>query len=216
MLSVAKPDSVTRSRVPSDSGSRKNSTSVELSSVAVTPGWALAHRYARWRGGSTATISVGKTPYSPWSRRMTPPGRRSISAGWPEPNQLPTCSGSVMTAHTRSTGALMKVSRSIRSLFMTASILSSSDLCATLRLHIDRVKRSAPVGGQGTETVMYALVRRRARQHRFPDGGVHGVVRVADVARRRGAGLRDELVRVEGLQARQLADPGDQVVLADP
>src|SRR4051812_42549921 len=78
----------------------------------------------------------GEGPYWPWSSTMIPPGRRSISTGLPCPNQVPTCSGSVSTAQTRSTGAAMLISRSIRSAVM-ARLLVSMARCASAALHIE-------------------------------------------------------------------------------
>src|SRR3954451_974086 len=51
-------------------------------------------------------------PCSLQRRPIAPPGRRSISAP-ASPNQRPRCSASVIRFQTRSTGALMTVSRSI-------------------------------------------------------------------------------------------------------
>jgi hypothetical protein len=49
----------------------------------------------------------------------------------------------------------------------------------------------------------------------LPDLGDDGVVRVADVGDRALAGLGDQLVPVQRVEAALVGDPGDQVVLGD-
>src|SRR6185436_17881390 len=65
---------------------------------------------------STTRSSV---PRSSHRSAIAPPGRRSISAP-ASPNHVPTCSGAVTSSHTRSTGAAISVSRSIRSGVMSS------------------------------------------------------------------------------------------------
>jgi len=96
-------------------------------------------RFAAWTVlaliGVVAIFPDFLSPYSPTRQHRdltyAPPGRSSTSAP-ASAHQRCRCSGSVMTAHTRSTGAAMRMSRSMRSGTMTMTSVRS----VTLELHM--------------------------------------------------------------------------------
>lgn len=81
----AKPLSTRVSRLPPVESSRVsvNSTRVALLSSGSSPAAPCGHRQERTRGGSTVSTRAGMTPWTPWSKTSSPPGRRSISTGSP-------------------------------------------------------------------------------------------------------------------------------------
>src|SRR3954453_24085985 len=78
------------------------------------------------------------------------------------------------------------------------------------------VALTADFACQLSEAGVDALVRLDPAQVLLTHLGQHRVVRVADVAHRRGPGLADQLVGVEQVEPGHPGGPGDQVVLAHP